>query len=318
MNYALFGGLVSNFRSHRRLYGVIAMTALLAACGKSGAEHPPASATAQAFVAIARGKVDVEGGIVHIAASRDGVVAQVHGAVGDAVKAGEVLVELDAAQARIGVDMAKAELAQAEAQRASLRAKLPGTKQRAARVDEASRAGAATGQAADDARQAQAELAAEIAVADAGVEADRQKIRQAEYEVQVRSLRAPMTGRIVARNVRAGDPVSAQNAQALVELLPDGPRIVRAELNEGFVNKVKPGMSAQVYSEADSSRTWLARVTRVGDVFGRSKLSEEGQESVDARDVECILELPESDFRVGQRVQVRFVPAGIVNDQSKP
>jgi multidrug resistance efflux pump len=289
-------------------FAAVVLTALLGGCGKSAAEHPPAPATAQSFVAIARGKVDVEGGIVHIAASRDGIVAKLPGAVGDAVKAGDALVVLDAAQAQMGVDMARAELAQAEAQRALSRAKLPGMKQRAARVSEASQAGAATGQAADDARQALAELQAEIAVADAGIQAGRQKVKQAEYEVDVRSLRAPVTGRIVARNVHVGDVISAQGAQALVDLLPDGPRIVRAELNEGFVAKVKVGMSAQVYSEVDSSKVWSARVVRIGDVFGHSKLSEEGQESVDARDVECILDLPESDLRVGQRVQVRFLP----------
>ena len=295
--------------SLRCLFVFAVMTALLGGCGKSTAEHPPAAGTAQTFVAIARGKVDVEGGIVHIVASRDGVVAQLSGAVGDPVKVGDALVVLDAAQAKIGADMARAELTQAEAQRALLRAKLPGMKQRAARVSEASQAGAATGQAADDAQQALAELTAEIAVADAGIEAGRQKIKQAEYEVEVRSLRAPVPGRIVARNVHVGDVVSAQGAQTLVDVLPDAPHIVRAELNEGFVAKVRVGMSAQVYSEVDSGKVWPARVVRIGEIFGHSKLSEEGQESMDARDVECILSLPESELRIGQRVQVRFLPA---------
>ncbi|MDR3389789.1 MAG: HlyD family efflux transporter periplasmic adaptor subunit [Rudaea sp.] len=294
---------------HRQLPGVFALTLLLGACGKAAPEHPPAAPAEHAFVAIARGKVDVEGGIVRVVATRDGVVSQVHGAVGDMVKPGDVLVEIDPVQAKIAVDMAKAELAQADAQRALLRAKLPGTEQRASRVGEASQAGAATGQAADDAKQALAELNAEIAVADAGSAAARQKIRQAQYEVDVRSLRAPVAARIVAHNVHVGDAVSAQVATALMELLPDRPRIVRAELNEGFVAKIKVGMSAQVYSEADASKTYPARVARIGDVFGPSKFSEEGQESVDARDVECILDLPESDLRVGQRVQVRFLPA---------
>jgi membrane fusion protein, macrolide-specific efflux system len=294
--------------SIRCLLVVAVVTASLGGCGKSAAEHPPAAGTAQAFVAIARGKVDVEGGIVHIAAARDGVVAQLPAAVGDAVKVGDALVVLDTAQAKMTVDMARAEMAQAEAQRTLLHAKLPGMKLRAARVSEASQAGAATGQAADDAHQALAELVAEIAVADAGIEAGRQKIKQAEYEVQVRSLRAPVAGRIVARNVHVGDVVSAQNAQPLVELLPDAPHIVRAELNEGFIAKVNVGMSAQVYSEVDSSKVWPARVVRIGEIFGHSRLSEEGQESVDARDVECVLDLPESDLRVGQRVQVRFLP----------
>jgi len=47
-------------------------------------------------------------------------------------------------------------------------------------------------------------------------------------------------------------------------------------------------------------------VTRIGDVFGPSKLTEEAQEASDTRDVECILRLDSDALRVGQRVQVRF------------
>ena len=47
---------------------------------------------------------------------------------------------------------------------------------------------------------------------------------------------------------------------------------------------------------------------RIGEVFGPSKLNESSQEATDTRDVECILELPNNDLKVGQRVQVRFLP----------
>ncbi|HEY8009525.1 MAG TPA: HlyD family efflux transporter periplasmic adaptor subunit [Rudaea sp.] len=283
---------------------------LLAACGKNPSATPPGSAasTTQNFVAIARGKVDVEGGLVHVAAARDGVVTELHGDVGGAVKAGDVLVVLDTKQAQIAADLAKADLDAANAQAALLRAKLPGLKQRAARVLEASQAGAASGQSADDVKQALAELNAEIAVADTGIEAAKQKIRQAVFEVEARTLRTPVAGHIVARNTHIGDVVSAQASLDLVELLPDTPRIVRAELNEGFVAKVSPGMSAEVYSEVDSAKIYPAKVMRIGEVFGPSKLTESSQEATDTRDVECILELTNSDLKVGQRVQVRFLP----------
>lgn len=283
---------------------------LLAACGKAPSVTlpGPAASTPQNFVAIARGKVDVEGGLVHVAAARDGVVTELHGDVGGAVKAGDVLVVLDTKQAQIAADLAKADLDAANAQAALLRARLPGLKQRAARVFEASQAGAASGQSADDAKQALAELDAEITVADTGIQAAKQKIRQAVFEVEARTLRAPVAGRIVARNTHIGDVVSAQASPDLVELLPDTPRIVRAELNEGFVAKVSPGMSAEVYSEVDSAKVYPAKVMRIGDVFGPSKLTESSQEATDTRDVECILELTNSDLKVGQRVQVRFLP----------
>lgn len=280
---------------------------LLAACGKAPSAPAPAVLAPQNFVAIARGKVDVEGGLVHVAAARDGIVTALHGEVGSAVKAGDILVVLDTRQAQIATDLAKADLDAANAQAALLRARLPALKQRAARVLEASQAGAASGQSADDAKQALAELNAEIAVADTGIEAARQKIRQAVFEVDARTLRAPVAGRIVTRNVHVGDVVSAQASPDLIELLPDAPRIVRAELNEGFVAKVSPGMSAEVYSEVDSAKIYPAKVMRIGDVFGPSKLLDSGQEPTDTRDVECILELTNSDLKVGQRVQVRFL-----------
>jgi len=285
---------------------------LLAGCSKSPAPSAPTAASAvnaSKFVAIARGRVDVQGGLVHVAASRDGIVAELPKAAGDEVKAGDALVVLDTRQAKIALDAARAELNAAVAQGSLLRAKQPALKLRASRVLEAAVAGAATGQSADDAKQALAELNAEIVVSDANVETAKQKVHQAEYEIDARTLRAPVPGRIVARATHIGDVVSPSSGE-LVELLPDAPRIVRAELNEGFVNKVGVGMTAEISSETDPGKPQTARVIRIGEVFGPSKLNESAQEATDTRDVECILELPDNTLKVGQRVQVRFLPAG--------
>ena len=286
----------------------LAASALLAACNHA---PPPAPAAANAesgkFVAIARGRVDVEGGLVHLAAPREGVVAKVAGNIGDAVKAGDVLLALDTTQAEIARDAAKAELAAANAQVQLLRAKLDAVKTRAARAEEAAKAGAASDQSADDARQALTELNAEIAVALAGVDGATQKVKQADYEVAVRSLRAPVAGKIVTRTTRVGDAVSPANAD-LIELLPDTPKIVRAELNESFVGKVAAGMRAEVRSEAEPEKTYAAKIARIGEVFGPSKLIDNAQEATDARDVECIVELDgDTPLKVGTRVQVRVL-----------
>jgi hypothetical protein len=47
-------------------------------------------------------------------------------------------------------------------------------------------------------------------------------------------------------------------------------------------------------------------VLRVGDVFGPSRLTDDPVERAGAHDVECVLQLDRSDFRIGQRVPVRF------------
>ena len=294
-----------------RLLAVLVAMISIAACSRSadhaaGAQAAPAPA--QQYAAIARGRVDVEGGLVRIVAPRDGVIAGLNVKPGDEVKAGDGVASIDARQAELAAGVAKAELDQARAHAAALRAKTAGLKLRASRVVQAAQAGAATGQAADDANQALAELNADIAEADAAVEVAQQHQKQARHEVEVRNVRAPLAGRIVTRTAHVGDVVSAQGGSELFTLLPDAPHIVRAELNEAFVTKVSVGMNATIVSVTDSGKSWPAKVVRIGDVFGPSKLIEDAQETSDARDVECILELSSQDLRVGQRVQVRFLP----------
>jgi len=288
---------------------VLAAAALaLAACSHSNADHVPAPAAAPAYAAIARGQVDVEGGLIKITAPRDGRIAELHGEPGMSVKTGDVLAKFDAHQAELSAGIAEAEVAQAQAHASALPTKVAGMKSRGDRATEAAQAGAATQQAADDAKQAQAELNAEIGEADAAVAAAKQKLRQARHEVDVLTLRAPVDARVVARTAHLADVVSVQSNAALFTLLPDAPRIVRAELNEAFVAKVAVGMSADVTAEDGSDKVYKATITRIGDVFGPSKLTEEAQEASDTRDVECILRLDGDALRVGQRVPVRFKP----------
>jgi multidrug resistance efflux pump len=285
----------------------VSMLFLATGCGKTPSEATPAAADSP-FVAIARGTVDVEGGLVHIAAPREGTATRVDHIVGEAVQAGDTLLALDTTQAEIARDTANADLASAQAQEELLRSRQRGLKLRASRAEQAALLGATSDQSADDARQALAELGLEIVAAQSAIEAAKQKVRQAEYEIGVRTIRAPVAGTIVSRNVRAGDSI-VLSATPLIDLLPDGPRIVRAELNESFVAKISGGMKAEVRSQADSDRAYPARVTRIGDVFGPSKLTETTQDATDARDVECILDIDGAPLRIGERVQVRFLAA---------
>lgn len=286
---------------------VASIALALSACSHSGTDkNAVAQVPASPYVAIARGQVDVEGGLIRIAAPRDGVISQLHGAPGTTVKAGDVLAVLDPKQAELGVGIATAELDQAKAHSAALRVKVADLKQRADRAAQAAQAGAAPVQSADDARLALNDLNAEIAEAEAATEAAQQRLQLARHEVEVRTLRAPVSGRVVTRNAHLSGMVSAQSAAPLFTLLPDAPRIVRAELNETFVAKITPGMHAEIVTDVTGDKVHSATVLRVGDVFGPSTLVEDPQEASDARDVECILKLDSDVLRVGQRVQVRF------------
>jgi RND family efflux transporter MFP subunit len=292
---------------HRRYAWIaVALAAALAGCAKGESEEKNASAPATPFVAMARGQIDVEGGMIRVGAPGGGRVERIAVEEGDEVRGGDVLAELDARQAKVAVHVAEAGETEAEAHVAVLRARLPQIRSQAHRTREAADAGAATGQSADETTTALAVLEAEIAAADAAVKVARAHVEQARAELDAQKIAAPVPGRIVRRAVRVGDVVSPQSTEVLFEILPERPRIVRAELNESYVDKVRPGMEAEVVRDNDSGPAVRARVLRVGDVFGPSRLADDPEERAGSRDVECVLALEGGDFRIGQRVLVRF------------
>lgn len=298
---------MSAWRARVLLPAVVgAAAAVLCACAKE--ERAPAAneAPASAWLAMARGQVDVEGGLVAIAASRDGRIDAVNVEDGDTVKQGDVLATLDPRQARITLSIAQANLAQARAQVDVLKAKLAPATQLAKRAGEAAAAGAASGQSADEATTNLAVLKSEIGAGEAAVAVAREHVDEAQAELDALTLHAPVAGRIVRRSAYVGDVVSAQAATALFELLPDRPRIVRAELNESYVDLVKPGMQAEVVRESGIGKAVPAEVLRVGEVFGPSRLTDDPIERAGVHDVDCVLRLSGGDFRIGQRVLVRF------------
>lgn len=294
-------------RVARSLVASLALGAVLSACSSTNPEpSSPSAGAPSAYLAMARGEVDVEGGLVRIVAARDGRVAEVKVEDGDTVKQGDALALLDQRQARIGIGIAQAGLGQAQAQVDVLKARLRPAQVQSSRTTEAAAAGAATGQSADDASAALAVLKAEIVAGDAAVKLASEHLEAARAELDAAVVSAPTAGRIVRRSVRVGDVLSVQSATELFQLLPDRPLIVRAELNEAYVDLVKPGMEAEVVRDSDQGSPVSARVLRVGEVFGPSRLADDPVERAGAHDVECVLRLEHPDFRIGQRVMVRF------------
>lgn len=296
-------------------FGCLALSAawLLAACSRS-TDAPAGASTAAAtsYAAVARGRIDIEGGLLALPMPREGTLAKVAVHEGDHVRQGQLLAELDTEPATLAVDAAQAQLAQAQAQLKLLGIKQAAAKQRAQRLAAAVAAGAGDGQSADDAGEAVAQLDAEQAAARAAVSMASQKLDEARYELKQRSLRAPFDADVVQVSAQPGATVSPSSG-ALFTLLPQKPRIVRAELNESFVGTVHPGMPADVAASGDAGSVhWSAHVLRVGQVYGPATLENDPQVRANARTVECVLafDQPGSDpvrnLRIGQRVLVRF------------
>lgn len=286
--------------------------ACVVACAPSGDTAPaaptPAAVDAR-FVAIARGRVDVPGGLLRVATAHGGLIDRWSVDAGDAVKQGQVLVQLDAREARMTLALAKAEQAHAVTQLDALRTEVLVARARRERAQAAPASGAAGVQALEDARFAVIYTGQQQAAQEAALLAQQQRVAQAQQRLDAGTVRAPADGRVVQRAAQVGEFVEPHGL--LMHLLPDGPRIVRADLSELLIGRVEKGMRAEVVSIADDAVVHAARVLSVGEVFGPPRVADTagGETVVDARVVECLLQLDEPALRVGQRVLVRFLPS---------
>lgn len=290
------------------LCGALLGAAALQAVVPHAEEAPAAAAAATPYVAVARGRVDVEGGLLRLASPIAGVVTKVDAEEGAPVAAGAVLATLDTHGARLAVDSAQAELAGAQAQLQVATVRAQAAQAESKRMATAAAEGVANGQAAAQARTQSAEAQAQRGVAQAALQQARAGLARARQTLAQHRILAPVAGVVAKINTQAGETV-APDGPAIFVLLPDKPHIVRAELNESYVAAVHPGMMALVQA-GDGTESWSARVLRVAPVFSPSTLADDSAQRAGARSVECVLALDaQAPLRVGQRVLVRIQAA---------
>lgn len=279
--------------------------AAVPATAAQGADaSPSASSSALAPVAVARGKIDVMGGLLDLSPAQDGMVAEVAVQEGQEVKRGQLLLRLSGTAAAAERSVAESELGLAQARLEARRQRMPALERAAARLAEAAAAGATEPQRSEEAAQAVRDAKAELAVMQAEAGVARSKLAQLRVARANLELLAPLDATVVHVGAHVGQRAPA----AAVTLLPRGALVVRAELNESYADQVRVGQRADVTTDGDATAAALppAHVVRISQVLGRGRLQEDQQRGP-VRVVECVLEFDQPPkVRVGQNVRVSF------------
>jgi len=279
---------------------------LTAACDGSDGASASATGAAAAPLAVGRGLVDTEPGVVVVAAPSDGIVQAVEVGEGEAFAAGATLARLDDRLARLTLDVSRSDIRELDARVAAAATQVEAAGAEAARRRRLADADAGTRQEADQADVAlqTARLQRRIALDAAG--AARSRLQLQAYAVNAQVVTAPVAGRVLRRLAVAGNWVA--QGSPLFELEPQGERIVRAEMDEAYADRLRPGMAATVSLEANPARTFPARIERVAERFGPSTIAADPTAPSDTRSLGVVLSIPASravGLRLGQRVLVR-------------
>ena len=297
--------------SRNAVLGAALIGLLLAACEQKHSAPPAPIATVEAStnaLASAKGKVDIEGGIIRLAARRDGVIAEVLVEEGARVKRGQVLALLDDATARSNLSLAESEVRQAAQEREKSTVELAAAEREVLRLEPLARNETVARQELDRARDTHALAKVAVQMAMASIDSARARQVVAAREVEERKVVAPLDGQVIQRQARPGNGVSTLNVTPLFLFAPDRPRIVRAELEEQYLGLVAPNQAAEIVLEADTTKTWRGNVLRVGRLVGARTPSDDPGEKQDNRVVEVVVSFEDAQtLLIGQRVVVRFL-----------
>lgn len=290
--------------------------ATLTACNERPTPLTPvaqaSAASTHTAVAMARGRIEVQGGLLELSPSQDGQVDTLAVQEGQHVTRGQLLLRLAGAAAQSELGVAQAELRLAEERVRSRAQPLSALRRTVDRLAEAAAAGAAEPARAEESAQALLDAESGWAVARAEADVARQRLAHLRVQQHQLELRAPEDGTVVRVATQVGQRLlAAAGNPAAITLLPQRPLQVRAEINESYATAVRPGMQATVTTDGDATAVALptAHVVRMSPVLGISRLQDDAQRGP-LRIVECVLEFdqPPTLARAGQTVRVAFQP----------
>ncbi|MBV7550468.1 efflux RND transporter periplasmic adaptor subunit [Pseudomonas sp. PDM26] len=201
---------------------------------------------------------------VDVGAQASGQIHKIHVEVGDLVKEGQLLVEIDPSTQQAKLDAGRFSIENLKAQLQEQRAQHDLARQKYQRQQNLA-AGGATRE--EDVQTAQAELRATQARVDmfqAQIRQAEASLRSDQAELGYTRIYAPMAGTVVALDARVGQTLNAQQQTPLIlRIAKLSPMTVWAEVSEADIGHVKPGMHAWFTTLSGGTRRWTSTVRQI-------------------------------------------------------
>lgn len=201
---------------------------------------------------------------VDVGAQASGQIHTLHVEVGDTVRKGQLLVEIDPSTQQARLDAGRYAIDNLRAQLAEQRAQFQLARQQLKRQRDLAAAGATRD---EDVQTATAQLnvtQARIDMFQAQIRQAQASLRSDEAELGYTRIYAPMDGTVVAVDAREGQTLNAQQQTPLIlRIARLSPMTVWAQVSEADIGKVKPGMTAYFTTLAGGKRRWTSTVRQV-------------------------------------------------------
>lgn len=249
---------------------------------------------------------------VDVGSQVSGQLEKLHVELGDVVKQGDLIAEIDPKIYEAQVEATQARLKTLAAQKQEQAALVVQARQKFERNRTLFRADAISKEVFQDAETALNVANAQVASIDAQIEEAESSLQESKTNLGFTKIYAPMAGTVVSQTSREGQTLNAnQSAPVIVQVADLDVMTVRAQVAEADIMNIKEGMPAYFTILGSQDRRWNGKVRQilptpdiVNDVVLYNVLID-----VDNKDRQLMLNMStQMFFEVGKAENVPVIP----------
>lgn len=208
--------------------------------------------------------------VTKVGAKVSGRIAKVYVREGERVEEGQLVAELESADAVATLESAKRRVALARAQAATARAQLAEVQLQAQRERRLVAVGAAGAATAEDLEARVNALERQAEAADAAVRSAQSEAAALSINLDYLKITAPMSGTVLGKPTGEGELVGLM-AASLVELADFSTLMIESDVPEARLHLVQIGGPAEIQLDAFPDRRFRGRVREISPKIDRAK-----------------------------------------------
>lgn len=201
---------------------------------------------------------------VDVGVQVSGQLEKIHVDLGDAVKSGDLIAEIDPKIYDAQVQSGQARVKQLGAQVAQQQASIKLAQQQHARSEQLIKNNAISQDTFDGTETALTVARAQLEALSAQMEEAQSSLDESKANLGYTKIYAPMDGTVVVKDVREGQTLNAsQSAPTVVQLANLDVMTVRAQVAEADVMRLKTGMEVYFTTLGSQGRRWQGEVRQI-------------------------------------------------------
>jgi RND family efflux transporter MFP subunit len=236
-----------------------------------------------------------------VSAKITGKVRDVRIEEGQRVEAGDILATLDDSEARVEVELRRAQLAAARAQLTEAEASSANAQREYGRQQEIAELKLTSASALDAARTGAEASRARVASQESGVRVAREALAAAQVQLDNTIVRAPFAGVITVKAAQPGEMISPISAgggsiRTGIGTVVDMDSLeIQVDVSESYINRVQPGQKVEAVLNAYPDWRIPASVIAIVPTADRSKATVKVRIALGEKDARIV---PEMGVRV--------------------